>query len=143
MIRMLIVATATAFAMEGGLCEEVALHLAYRRFLPPRSRDTVPEPLDFLGQLGATAVSATAPCSAKIIQEAVVRAFGMDVVSGQGLGLRGRCSVMAVDSSLYHCKAPDESTSVADVILCGLRFPRTLMTIKVPTPSQPAELIFR
>src|ERR1700724_369828 len=104
MIRMLIVGYCYGIRFERRLCEEVALHLAYRWFCRLDLDDKVPDHSTFSvnrhGRFGDSDLF-------RQIFEAVVRAC-MDAGLVKGEGFAVDASVMEADASPYHGKAPDE-----------------------------------
>jgi transposase len=104
MIRMLIVGYCYGIRFERRLCEEVALHLAYRWFCRLDLDDKVPDHSTFsVNRHGRFRDSDLF----RQIFEAVVRAC-MDAGLVKGEGFAVDASVMEADASRYHGKAPDE-----------------------------------
>src|SRR5437764_15479214 len=104
MIRMLIVGYCYGVRFERRLCEEVALHLAYRWFCRLDLDDKVPDHSTFSvnghGRFRDSNI-------VRHVFEAVVRAC-MDAGLVKGEGFAVDASVMEADASRYHGKAPDE-----------------------------------
>src|SRR5450755_1765180 len=104
MIRMLIVGYCYGIRFERRLCEEVALHLAYRWFCRLDLDDKVPDHSTFsVNRHGRFRDSDLF----RQIFEAVVRAC-MDAGLVKGEAFAVDASVMEADASRYHGKAPDE-----------------------------------
>jgi transposase len=104
MIRMLIVAYCYGIRSERKLCEEVALHLAYRWFCRLDLDDKVPDHSTFsVNRHGRFRDSDIF----RQIFEVVVRAC-MDAGLVKGEGFAVDASVIEADASRYHGKAPDE-----------------------------------
>ena len=104
MIRMLIVGYCYGIRFERRLCEEVALHLAYRWFCRLDLDDKVPDHSTFsVNRHGRFRDSDLL----RHVFEAVVRAC-MDAGLVKGEGFAVDASVMEADASRYHGKAPDE-----------------------------------
>jgi len=104
MIRMLIVGYCYGIRFERKLCEEVALHLAYRWFCRLDLDDKVPDHSTFsVNRHGRFRDGDIL----RHVFEAVVRAC-MDAGLVKGEGFAVDASVMEADASRYHGKAPDE-----------------------------------
>jgi transposase len=104
MIRMLIVGYCYGIRFERRLCEEVALHLAYRWFCRLDLDDQVPDHSTFsVNRHGRFRDSDIF----RQIFEAVVRAcMNAGLVKGEGFAVDA--SVIEANASRYHGKAPDE-----------------------------------
>ena len=104
MLRMLIVAYCYGIRFERRLCEEVALHLAYRWFCRLDLDDVVPDHSTFsVNRHGRFRDSDIF----RQIFEAVVRAcMNAGLVKGEGFAVDA--SVIEANASRYHGKAPDE-----------------------------------
>jgi transposase len=104
MIRMLIVGYCYGIRFERRLCEEVALHLAYRWFCRLDVDDKVPDHSTFsVNRHGRFHDSDLL----RHVFEAAVRAC-MDAGLVKGEGFAVDASVMEADASRYRGKAPDE-----------------------------------
>ncbi len=104
MIRMLIVGYCYGIRSERQLCEEVELHLAYRRFCRLDLDDQVPDHSTFsVNRHGRFRDSDIL----RQVFEAVVRAC-MDAGLVKGEGFAVDASVIEANASRYHGKAPDE-----------------------------------
>ena len=104
MIRMLIVGYCYGIRFERRLCEEVALHLAYRWFCRLDVDDKVPDHSTFsVNRHGRFRDSDLL----RHVFEAAVRAC-MDAGLVKGEGFAVDASVMEADASRYRGKAPDE-----------------------------------
>jgi transposase len=104
MIRMLIVGYCYGIRFERRLCEEVALHLAYRWFCRLDLDDKVPDHSTFsVNRHGRFRDSDLL----RHVFEAVVRAC-MDAGLVKGEGFAVDASVIEANASRYHGKAPDE-----------------------------------
>src|SRR6266851_52437 len=104
MIRMLIVGYCYGIRFERRLCEEVALHLAYRWFCRLDLDDAVPDHSTFsVNRHGRFRDSDLL----RHVFEAAVRAC-MDAGLVKGEGFAVDASVMEADASRYRGKAPDE-----------------------------------
>ena len=104
MIRMLIVGYCYGVRFERKLCEEVALHLAYRWFCRLDLDDKVPDHSTFsVNRHGRFRDGDIL----RRVFEAVVRAC-MDAGLVKGEGFAVDASVMEADASRYHGKAPGE-----------------------------------
>jgi transposase len=124
MLRMLIVGYCYGIRFERRLCEEVALHLAYRWFCRLDLDDEVPDHSTFsVNRHGRFRDSDIF----RQIFEAVVRTcMNAGLVKGEGFAVDA--SVMEADASRYHGKAPDEidwslperQTRAAEEFLAGL-----------------------
>src|SRR5476651_2336029 len=104
MLRMLIVGYCYGIRFERRLCEEVALHLAYRWFCRLGLDDEVPDHSTFsVNRHGRFRDSDIF----RQIFEAVVRAcMNAGLVKGEGFAVDA--SVIEANASRYHGKAPDE-----------------------------------
>ena len=104
MIRMLIVGYCYGIRFERRLCEEVALHLAYRWFCRLDLDDKVPDHSTFsVNRQGRFRDSNIL----RHVFEAVVRAcMNAGLVKGEGFAIDAR--VIEANASRYHGKAPDE-----------------------------------
>src|SRR5476651_2835861 len=104
MLRMLIVGYCYGIRFERRLCEEVALHLAYRWFCRLDLDDEVPDHSTFsVNRHGRFRDSDIF----RQIFEAVVRAcMNAGLVKGEGFAVDA--SVIEANASRYHGKAPDE-----------------------------------
>lgn len=104
MIRMLIVGYCYGIRFERRLCEEVALHLAYRWFCRLDLDDKVPDHSTFsVNRQGRFRDSNIL----RHVFEAVVRAcMNAGLVKGEGFAVDA--SVIEANASRYHGKAPDE-----------------------------------
>src|SRR5476649_1838208 len=104
MLRMLIVGYCYGIRFERRLCEEVALHLAYRWFCRLGLDDEVPDHSTFsVNRHGRFRDSDLF----RQVFEAVVRAcMNAGLVKGEAFAVDA--SVMEADASRYHAKAPDE-----------------------------------
>jgi len=124
MLRMLIVGYCYGIRFERRLCEEVALHLAYRWFCRLGLDDEVPDHSTFsVNRHGRFRDSDIF----RQIFEAVVRAcMNAGLVKGEGFAVDA--SVIEANASRYHGKAPDEidwslpehQTRAAEEFLAGL-----------------------
>jgi transposase len=124
MLRMLIVGYCYGIRFERRLCEEVALHLAYRWFCRLDLDDGVPDHSTFsVNRHGRFRDSDIF----RQIFEAVVRAcMNAGLVKGEGFAVDA--SVIEANTSRYHGKAPDEidwslperQTRAAEEFLAGL-----------------------
>jgi transposase len=104
MIRMLIVGYCYGIRFERRLCEEVALHLAYRWFCRLDVDDKAPDHSTFsVNRHGRFRDSDLL----RHVFEAAVRAC-MDAGLVKGEGFAVDASVMEADASRYRGKAPDE-----------------------------------
>jgi transposase len=104
MIRMLIVGYCYGVRFERKLCEEVALHLAYRWFCRLDLDDKVPDHSTFsVNRHGRFRDGDIL----RQVFEAVVRAC-MDAGLVKGEGFAVDASVIEANASRYHGKAPDE-----------------------------------
>jgi len=124
MLRMLIVGYCYGIRFERRLCEEVALHLAYRWFCRLGLDDEVPDHSTFsVNRHGRFRDSDIF----RQIFEAVVRAcMNAGLVKGEGFAVDA--SVIEANASRYHGKAPDgidwslpeHQTRAAEEFLAGL-----------------------
>jgi transposase len=104
MIRMLIVGYCYGIRSERRLCEEVELHLAYRRFCRLDLDDPVPDHSTFSVNRHGRFRDSDIP---RQVFEAVVRAC-MDAGLVRGEGFAVDASVIEANASRYHGKAPGE-----------------------------------
>jgi transposase len=96
MIRMLLVGYCYGLRHERRLCQEVALHLAYRWFCKLDLNDKVPHHSTFsVNRLGRFRES-----------EILATCMAAGLVKGEGFAVDA--SVMEANASRYHGKAPDE-----------------------------------
>ena len=104
MIRMLIVGYCYGIRFERRLCEEVELHLAYRRFFRLDLDDPAPDhstvSVNRHGRFRDSDIL-------RQVFEAVVRAC-MAAGLVKGVGFAVDASVLEANASRYHGKAPDE-----------------------------------
>src|SRR3989440_4235129 len=104
MIRMLLVGYCYGIRHERRLCQEVALHLAYRWFCKLDLNDKVPHHSTFsVNRLGRFRES---EILRHIFERVVATCMAAGVVKGEGFAVDA--SVMEADASRYHGKAPDE-----------------------------------
>jgi transposase len=104
MIRMLLVGYCYGIRHERRLCQEVALHLAYRWFCKLDLDDKVPHHSTFsVNRLGRFRES-------EILRHIFERVVAACMVAGmvKGEGFAVDASVMEANASRYHGKAPDE-----------------------------------
>src|ERR1700742_1478417 len=104
MIRMLLVGYCYGIRHERRLCQEVALHLAYRWFCKLDLDDKVPHHSTFsVNRLGRFRQS-------EILRPIFARVVAACMVAGlvKGEGFAVDASVMEANASRYHGKAPDE-----------------------------------
>src|SRR6201998_1148807 len=104
MIRMLLVGYCYGIRHERRLCQEVALHLAYRWFCKLDLDDKVPHHSTFsVNRLGRFRES-------DILRHIFERVVAACIVAGlvKGEGFAVDASVMEANASRYHGKAPDE-----------------------------------
>jgi transposase len=104
MIRMLLVGYCYGIRHERRLCQEVALHLAYRWFCKLYLDDKVPHHSTFsVNRLGRFRES-------EILRHIFERVVAACMVAGlvKGEGFAVDASVMEANASRYHGKAPDE-----------------------------------
>jgi transposase len=104
MIRMLLVGYCCGIRHERRLCQEVALHLAYRWFCKLDLDDKVPHHSTFsVNRLGRFRES-------EILRHIFERVVAACMVAGlvKGEGFAVDASVMEANASRYHGKAPDE-----------------------------------
>jgi len=104
MIRMLLVGYCYGIRHERRLCQEVALHLAYRWFCKLDLDDKVPHHSTFsVNRLGRFRES---EILRHIFERVVVACMAAGLVKGEGFAVDA--SVMEANASRYHGKAPDE-----------------------------------
>src|SRR6201991_2183896 len=104
MIRMLLVGYCYGIRHERRLCQEVALHLAYRWFCKLDIDDKVPHHSTFsVNRLGRFRES---EILRHIFERVVATCMAAGLVKGEGVA--GGGSVMEAHASRYHGKAPDE-----------------------------------
>src|SRR5262249_9541563 len=104
MIRMLLVGYCYGIRHERRLCQEVALHLAYRWFCKLDLDDKVPHHSTFsVNRLGRFR-------EREILRRSVPRVVAACMAAGpvKGEGFAVDASVMEANASRYHGKAPDE-----------------------------------
>lgn len=104
MIRMLLVGYCYGIRHERRLCQEVALHLAYRWFCKLDLDDKVPHHSTFsVNRLGRFRES---EILRHIFERVVAACMAAGLVKGEGFAVDA--SVMEANASRYHGKAPDE-----------------------------------
>src|SRR5262245_13194724 len=104
MIRMLLVGYCYGIRHERRLCQEVALHLAYRRFCKLDLNDKVPHHSTFsVNRLGRFRES---EILRHIFERVVTTRMAAGLVRGEGFAVDA--SVMEANASRYHGKAPGE-----------------------------------
>ena len=104
MIRMLLVGYCYGIRHERRLCQEVALHLAYRWFCKLDLDDKVPHHSTFsVNRLGRFRES---EILRHIFERVVTQCMAAGLVKGEGFAVDA--SVMEANASRYHGKAPDE-----------------------------------
>ncbi|MEH2541708.1 transposase [Bradyrhizobium sp. AZCC 1577] len=104
MIRMLLVGYCYGIRHERRLCQEVALHLAYRWFCKLDLDDKVPHHSTFsVNRLGRFRES---EILRHIFERVVAACMLAGLVKGEGFAVDA--SVMEANASRYHGKAPDE-----------------------------------
>jgi transposase len=104
MIRMLLVGYCYGIRHERRLCQEVALHLAYRWFCKLDLDDKVPHHSTFsVNRLGRFRES---EILCMIFERVVAACMAAGLVKGEGFAVDA--SVMEANASRYHGKAPDE-----------------------------------
>jgi transposase len=104
MIRMLLVGYCYGIRHERRLCQEVALHLAYRWFCKLDLDDKVPHHSTFsVNRLGRFRES---DILRHIFERVVAACMAAGLVKGEGFAVDA--SVMEANASRYHGKAPDE-----------------------------------
>src|SRR3989441_5059639 len=104
MIRMLLVGYCYGIRHERRLCQEVALHLAYRWFCKLDLNDKVPHHSTFsVNRLGRFRES---EILRHIFERVVATCMAPGLVQGEGFAVDS--SVMEANASRYHGKAPDE-----------------------------------
>jgi transposase len=101
MIRMLIIGYCYGIRFERRLCEEVALHLAYRWFCRLDLDDTVPDHSTF-------SVNRHGRFRDSNLFREIFEAACMDAGLVNGEAFAVDASVMEADASRYHGKAPDD-----------------------------------
>jgi transposase len=103
-IRMLLVGYCYGIRHERRLCQEVALHLAYRWFCKLDLDDKVPHHSTFsVNRLGRFRESGSLR---HIFERVVATCMAAGLVKGEGLAVDA--SVMQANASRYHGKAPNE-----------------------------------
>ena len=145
MLRMLIVAYCYGIRFERRLCEEVALHLAYRWFCRLDLDDVVPDHSTFSvnrhGRFHDSDIF-------RQIFEAVVRAcMNAGLVKGEGFAVDA--SVIEANASRYHGKPPDEidwslperQTRAAAEFLAGLDDEDPDANRSLPKVISPVDLV--
>ena len=104
MIRMLLVGYCFGLRSERRLCQEVALHLAYRWFCRLDLEDRIPHHSTFsLNRLGRFRDS---DILRHIFERVVVACMAAGLVKGEGFAVDA--SVIEANASRYHGKAPNE-----------------------------------
>ena len=104
MIRMLLVGYCYGIRHERRLCQEVALHLAYRWFCKLDLDDKVPHHSTFsVNRLGRFRES---EILRHIFERVVAACMAAGLVKGEGFAVDA--SVMEANASRYHGKAPNE-----------------------------------
>ena len=104
MIRMLLVGYCYGIRHERRLCQEVALHLAYRWFCKLDLDDKIPHHSTFsVNRLGRFRES---EILRHIFERVVAECMVAGLVKGEGFAVDA--SVMEANASRYHGKAPDE-----------------------------------
>lgn len=104
MIRMLLVGYCYGIRSERRLCQEVALHLAYRWFCHLDIEDKIPHHSTFsLNRLGRFRDS---DILRHIFERVVVTCMAAGLVKGEGFAVDA--SVIEANASRYHGKAPSE-----------------------------------
>ena len=104
MIRMLLVGYCYGIRSERRLCQEVALHLAYRWFCRLDLEDRIPHHSTFsLNRLGRFRES---NILRHIFERVVVACMAAGLVKGEGFAVDA--SVIEANASRYHGKAPNE-----------------------------------
>src|ERR1700716_4445040 len=104
MIRMLLVGYCYGIRHERRLCQEVALHLAYRGFCKLDLNDKVPHHSTFsVNRLGRFRES---EILRHIFERVVATCMAGGLVKGEGFAVDA--SVMEANASRYHGKAPGE-----------------------------------
>src|SRR6185369_3855562 len=104
MIRMLLVGYCYGIRHERRLCQEVALHLAYRWFCKLDLDDKVPHHSTFsVNRLGRFRES---DILRHVFERVVAACMANGLVKGEGFAVDA--SVMEANASRYHGKAPDE-----------------------------------
>ena len=104
MIRMLLVGYCYGIRHERRLCQEVALHLAYRWFCKLDLDDKVPHHSTFsVNRLGRFRDSEVLR---HVFERVVATCMAAGLVKGEGFAVDA--SVMEANASRYHGKAPDE-----------------------------------
>ena len=104
MIRMLLVGYCYGIRHERRLCQEVALHLAYRWFCKLDLEDEVPHhstlPVNRLGRFRESEILR------HIFERVVAGCMASGLIKGEGFA--ADASVMEANASRYHGKAPNE-----------------------------------
>src|ERR1700689_712287 len=104
MIRMLLVGYCYGIRHERRLCQEAALHVAYRWFCQLDPDDKVPHHSTFsVNRLGRFRES---EILRHIFERVVATSMAAGLVKGEGFAVDA--SVMEANASRYHGKAPDE-----------------------------------
>ena len=104
MIRMLLVGYCYGIRHERRLCQEVALHLAYRWFCKLDLDDKIPHHSTFsVNRLGRFRES---EILRHIFERVVAACMAAGLIKGEGFAVDA--SVMEANASRYHGKAPDE-----------------------------------
>src|SRR5262252_3912548 len=104
MIRMLLVGYCYGIRHERRLCQEVALHLAYRWFCKLDLDDKIPHHSTFsVNRLGRFRES---EILRHVFERVVAECMAAGLVKGEGFAVDA--SVMEANASRYHGKAPDE-----------------------------------
>ena len=104
MIRMLLVGYCYGIRSERRLCQEVALHLAYRWFCRLDLEDKIPHRSTFsLNRLGRFRES---DILRHIFERVVIACMAAGLVKGEGFAVDA--SVIEANASRYHGKAPNE-----------------------------------
>src|SRR5476649_254185 len=124
MLRMLIVGYCYGIRFERRLCEEVALHLAYRWFCRLGLDDEVPDHSTF--SVNRHGRFRDSDIFRQIFEAVVFACMNAGLVKGEGFAVDA--SVIEANASRYHGKAPDEidwslpehQTRAAEEFLAGL-----------------------
>ena len=104
MVRMLLIGYCYGIRHERRLCQEVALHLAYRWFCKLDLDDQIPHHSTFsVNRLGRFRESETLR---HIFERVVAACMAAGLVKGEGFAVDA--SVMEANASRYHGKAPNE-----------------------------------
>src|SRR4030081_859601 len=104
MIRMLLVGYCYGIRHERRLCQEVALHLAYRWFCKLDLDDKVPHHSTF--SVNRLFRFPESEILRHILERVVAHCMAAGLVKGEGFAVDA--SVMEANASRYHGKAPDE-----------------------------------